>query len=145
VRAHCCCGEASVFFVHTRATLGDVDKEERMAVAMVFRLPLPPRAYDGLLASLELDASPPGGLILHVAAEGPEGIDVCEVWQTRESAESFVHDLLEPRLDKLGLHDPVDFSLQPLHNLYAPDLDTIERIGAVSLPGLAAGDAIGHS
>jgi hypothetical protein len=125
------------------ATVGDVDKEERMAFAMVFRLPVPPRTYDGLLASLELDANPPGGLILHVAAEAPDGIDVCEVWQTHEAAESFVHDLLEPRLARIGADAPVDYSLLPLHNLYAPDLDTIERIGAVSLPGLAAGDAIG--
>jgi hypothetical protein len=124
------------------ATIGNVDKEERMAVAMVFRLPLPPRAYDSLFASLELDRSPPGGMILHVAAEAPDGIDVCEVWQTYEAAESFVLDLLEPRLDRLAAHEPVEYSILPLHNLYAPDLYTIERIGAVSLPGLAAGDVI---
>lgn len=113
-----------------------------MAVAMVFRLPLPPRAYDSLLASLELDVSPPGGMILHVASEALDGIDVCEVWQTHEAAERFVHELLEPRLDRMGVHDPIDHSILPLHNLFAPDLDTIERIGAVSVPGLAAGDAI---
>jgi hypothetical protein len=113
-----------------------------MAVAMFARLALPPRAYDNLLVSLELDVSPPGGLILHVAAEGPDGIDICEVWQTHEAAEGFVRGVLEPRLFRLGIDERVDYSLLPLHNLYAPDLDTVERIGAVSLPGLAAGDVI---
>src|SRR5262245_66673684 len=113
-----------------------------MAVSMVLRLPLPPRTYDALLASLQLDASPPGGMILHIGAEGPEGIEVCELWHTREAAESFLHDMLEPRLAQLGMAEPPECSLLPLHNLYAPDLDTIERIGAVSLPGLSAGDVI---
>jgi len=113
-----------------------------MAVAMFGRLPLSPRAYDSLLVSLELDISPPGGLILHAAAEGEDGMDICEVWQTHEAAEGFVRGVLEPRLFRLGVDERVAYSVLPLHNLYAPDLDTIERIGAVSVPGLAAGDVI---
>ena len=110
-----------------------------MAVAMFFRLRVSARTYDRLLRSLELDVSPPVGEIFHLAAEAEEGLEVCEIWQTREAAEGFLRDVLAPKLRKLGSDDPIEYAVFPLHNLYAPDLDTIERIGAVSLPGMSAG------
>jgi catechol 2,3-dioxygenase-like lactoylglutathione lyase family enzyme len=110
-----------------------------MAVAMFLTLRMPPHAYDRLLQSLKFDATPPVGEILHLAAETPDGIEVCEIWQTREAAEGFVRDVLGPRLHEAGAKEPVDYAIFPLHNLYAPDLDTIERIGTVSLPGVSAG------
>lgn len=106
---------------------------------MFLRLFIAPPAYDRLLATMELDVNPPAGEILHFAAETADGIDVCEIWQTREAAESFLHDVLEPTLHRLGIEEPVEHAICPLLNLYAPDLDTIERIGAVSLPGVAPG------
>jgi hypothetical protein len=113
-----------------------------VAVALFLRLPMTPTAYDRLIASLELDVSPPIGEIVHVAAETGDGIEVCEVWQTREAAEAFLHGVLTPRLHDFGVKDAVEHALFPLHNLYAPDLDTIERIGAVSLTGVSAGSVI---
>ena len=110
-----------------------------MAVAMFLSLRVSPRTYDRLLQSLEFDVTPPIGEILHCAAETPDGLEVTEIWQTREAAEGFVRDVLEPRLKQLGANESVDYAIFPLHNLYAPDLDTIERIGTVSLPGVAAG------
>jgi hypothetical protein len=110
-----------------------------MAVAMFFTLRVSAPAYDRLVQSLEWDVTPPIGEIVHLAAETPDGIEVCEIWQTREAAEGFLRDVLEPRLRQFGANQPVDYAIYPLHNLYAPDLDTIERIGTVSLPGVAAG------
>jgi hypothetical protein len=101
-----------------------------------------PRAYDRMVASLELDVSPPIGEIVHVAAEADDGIEVCEVWQTREAAEGFLFDVLQPRLNELGVDQGLEYAIFPLHNLFAPDLDTVERIGAVSLPGVSAGSVI---
>jgi hypothetical protein len=109
---------------------------------MFFRLRVPARTYDRLLQSMDFDVSPPIGEILHVAADASEGLEVCEVWQTREAAEGFLHNVLAARLHELGSDEPIDYAIFPLHNLYAPDLDTIERIGAVSLPGVAAGSII---
>jgi hypothetical protein len=113
-----------------------------MAVAMFIRLPISLPAYDHMLANMDLDVSPPAGEILHFAAETADGVDVCEIWQTYEAAENFLHTVLEPMLHVVGVHDPVEYAICPLHNLYAPDLDAIERIGAVSLPGLAPGAAL---
>jgi hypothetical protein len=91
------------------------------------------------MEEFDFDVSPPAGEILHVAAEGANGIEICEVWQTREAAEGFVNDVLGPRLAALTGQQEVQYSIHPLHNLFAADLDTIERIGAVSLPGMVAG------
>jgi hypothetical protein len=109
---------------------------------MFIRLPITQRAYDWLLASLQLDRNPPAGEILHVAAHTGDAFEVCEIWQTRESAERFLHDVLEPALGRVGLDTPVQHLISPLYNLYAPDLDTIERIGVVSLPGVSPGSAL---
>jgi hypothetical protein len=115
-----------------------------MAVALsLWYTGVTPRMYDRLMAEFDLDVSPPVGEILHVAAEGSDGMEVVEVWQTREAAESFVRDVLAPRLAALGAGVQLEYMIRPLHNLFAPDLDTIERIGAVSLPGMAAG-AVRH-
>ena len=113
-----------------------------MAVAMFLRVPVPARTYRRLLEILEWDASPPAGGILHVAAEAEDGLEICEVWRTRATAEGFLRDRLTPILEELGATEPVEHAILPLHNLFAADLETIERIGTVSLPGLRAGAII---
>ena len=110
-----------------------------MAVAMFMTLPVSAPTYDRVLQSLEWDVTPPIGEIVHLAAETPDGIEVCEIWQTRQAAEGFLREVLEPTLRKFVAVESIDYAIYPLHNLYAPDLDTIERIGTVSLPGVAAG------
>jgi hypothetical protein len=114
-----------------------------MAVAMFMTLTgASPEQYDRLIASLDLDASPAIGQVLHLAAEAPDGLDVCEIWQTREAAEAFVDEHLWPKLAQLGIGAEIQFRVLPLHNLFAPALDTIERIGAVSLPAASAGSIL---
>ena len=113
-----------------------------MAVAMFMRLTgISAREYDLAIASLELDASPAAGHIVHVVGETSDGLVVCDVFQTRETAESFVQRAFGPRLAALQPRAGLDWEILPLRNLYAPDVDTIERIGAVSLPAYAAGTA----
>jgi hypothetical protein len=114
-----------------------------MAVAMFMRLTgISALEYDRAIASLELDVSPAIGQVVHIAGEHRDGLLVCDVWQTRETAESFVHDVLEPQFAALKMRPQIDTEILQLHNLFAPDLDTIERIGAVSLPAYAAGSVL---
>jgi hypothetical protein len=96
------------------------------------------REYDGLMARFGFDASPPIGEILHVAAEASDHLDVFEVWQTAEAAEMFIAERLRPALAELDTGGDVDYRIAPLHNVFAPDIETIERIGAVSLPAHVA-------
>ena len=86
------------------------------------------------MVGLELDASPAAGAILHIASEGVGSVNVCEVWQTREAAESFVERRLRDAVLAQGVKEPLSYRIEPLHNLFAPDMDMIGRIGSSSLP-----------
>ncbi len=110
-----------------------------MAVALFMRIPeLSIDRYDRMMVGLELDANPPAGVILHIATEAVGSVNVCEIWQTPQAAESFVEHRLQDALRSQGVKDPLSYRIEPLHNLFAPDLDMIDRIGSVSLPaGLA--------
>ena len=110
-----------------------------MAVALFMRIPeLSLDRYDRMMVGLGLDANPPAGAILHIATESVGAVNVCEVWQTPEAAESFVERRLRDAVKDQGVTDPLSYRIEPLHNLFAPDIHMIERLGAVSLPaGLA--------
>ena len=98
--------------------------------------------YERLMVDLGLDANPPAGEILHVAADGPEGINVCDLWQTKESAEYFVESRLRPALLERGVHVALSVDVLPLRNVFAPDLEMIGNLGAVSLPGRSSHAAL---
>ena len=110
-----------------------------MAVTLFMRIPeLSLDRYDRMMLGLELDANPSVGSIVHIAAEGVGAINICEVWQTAQAAESFVEQRLREAVKHQGVNDPISYRIEPLHNLFVPDMDMIERIGSVSLPaGLA--------
>lgn len=88
--------------------------------------------YDEIMAALHLDLDPPEGAILHVATESPEGIVTCEIWQTADAFHRFFQQRLRPVLMRRRIRDEPTFRVVPLHNLYAPDLTAIERLGAAS-------------
>jgi hypothetical protein len=114
-----------------------------VAVAVFMHFPgLRRDQYDRLMADLRLDANPPLGEILHVAADAPDGINAVDLWQTREAAESFLAERLRPALTAAGVRVEVSVDVLPLRNVFAPDLDTLERIGAVSLPARSPGSAL---
>jgi hypothetical protein len=94
--------------------------------------------YDAMMGRLELDANPPAGGVLHLAAVADERLQVCEVWQTEQAFQSFLEHRLMPVVAELGLTGEPEIQIIPLHNLYAADPDMIDRIGAISLPAAVA-------
>jgi len=110
-----------------------------MAVTLFMRIPeLTVAGYDGLIVGLELDANPPAGLIFHVATESVGSVNILEAWQTSQAAESFIENRLRDALLAHGVKDPLAYRIEPMHNLFAPDIDMIARIGGFSHPaGLA--------
>ena len=111
-----------------------------MAVSVVIRYPdLPAETYDQVIASLDLDANPPAGAILHVAGAGEHGFLIAEVWQTEQTFRAYLDYRLRPALRLHGVHRDPLVEVSPLHNVYAPEIFTIERMGSVSLPAHAAG------
>lgn len=114
-----------------------------MAVAMFVHFPgLSSERYSELMSRLDLDVNPAAGAILHVAAEAVDGVNVVDLWQTKEAAEAFVQQRLDPVLAELGIRADVSIDVAQLHNVFAPDLDAIGRIGAVSIPAGSAGAAL---
>ena len=118
-----------------------------MAVAVSVRFPsLTSAKYDELIAALELDANPPAGLILHVAAEGEGEMVATELWRTEQTFQAFYDYRLRPALLMHAVEgqpttEPTT-EIRELHNLFAAEVETIERMGAVSLPATYAGAAL---
>ncbi len=113
-----------------------------MAVTVFARYPgLGPQLYDEVVATLDLDASPPIGAILHLAGNGADGFQVVEVWRTEQSFHAF-HDRFLQALQFRGYLSPPTVEITQLHNLFAVEMETIERMGAVSLPATYAGAAL---
>lgn len=106
-----------------------------MAVAMFMHWPgVTAGEYDTLMARLGLDASPAAGGVLHVAAFGEDGLEICDIWQTEQAFHGFLEHRLLPVARELDLPGEPEIRFQPLHNLYAADPDVIDRIGAISVP-----------
>jgi hypothetical protein len=106
-----------------------------MAVTLFMRIPeLTPERYDRMMLELGLDPNPPAGMILHVASEAVGAINVHEVWQTPQAAESFVAGRLAAALGSVGVTEQLSYRIEPLRNLFAAEMDAVERIGATSLP-----------
>lgn len=111
-----------------------------MAVSVVTRYPgLGAATYDQVIASLELDVNPPAGAILHVAGDGDDGFVISEIWQTEQTFRAFYDYRFQPALRTHGVHTTPTVEVSPLRNVYAPELGTIERMGAVSLPATYSG------
>jgi hypothetical protein len=105
-----------------------------MAFALFLRYPeLTSADYDRLVLGLELDAYPPVGQLLHLAAVADDGVETLDVWRTAEAAVAFLEQRLRPALLREGA-EPPEARLVALHNVFAPEMDAIERMGAVSLP-----------
>ncbi len=75
-----------------------------MAVAMLMHWPgVSSDQYDAIMARLGLDANPPAGGVLHIAAVTDEGVEVCDVWQTEQAFNSFLEQRLLPVVSELGI------------------------------------------
>jgi hypothetical protein len=106
-----------------------------VAVTLIMRVPeLTPERYDRMVAELDLDDSPPPGLILHLASEGVGAINMLQLWQTPQTAEMFVATRLDVALRRQGVKQQLSYRLEPLHNLFVGDPEVVARIGASSLP-----------
>jgi hypothetical protein len=113
-----------------------------MAVTVSARYPgLSSQLYDEVVASLDLDANPPIGAILHLVGQGEDAIEVTEIWRTEQAFQAFNERFLSA-LQMRGYLSSPTVDIAQLHNLFAVEMDTIERMGAVSLPGTYAGAAL---
>jgi hypothetical protein len=106
-----------------------------VAVAVLVRLPgARLDQYDAVVARCGLDDDPAVGQILHLCIETPTDVELVEVWQTRKAALAFVETRLKAAMRLAGIVAEPNVWVFGLHNLFAADIETIERIGSVSTP-----------
>lgn len=106
-----------------------------MAVTLFMRIPeLTLAKYDRMMVDLELDANPPAGAILHVATESVGAVNIFEIWQTAQAAESFVEQRLRDATRAAGVGEQLSYRIEPMHNMFAANIEMIERLGGFSLP-----------
>lgn len=114
-----------------------------MAVVVISRYQrLSPATYDDLVASLDLDANPPAGAVLHIAAATDGGLVVTEIWRTEQTFRAYHDYRFVPALRMAGVDEQPEIEVTALHNLYAAEIETVERMGAISLPASHAGAAL---
>ena len=65
-----------------------------------------------------------------------------EIWRTEQTFRAFYDYRLVPALRMHGVDVEPEVEVAPLHNLFAVEMDTVERMGAVSLPATYAGAAL---
>ena len=110
-----------------------------MAVAIFMNWPgVRPHQYDAVMSRLRLDTDPAAGGVLHVASLTPDGLEVCDIWQTEQAFHGFLAQRLLPAAEDVGIDGGPTIRLVPLHNLYAADPHMIDRIGALSMPAAVA-------
>lgn len=109
-----------------------------MAIAMLMEWQgVTQEQYDRAMEGLRLDENPPDGLIVHIAGSGDGGWRVLDVWESSEAWERFSNERLAPVVQQVGLQGEPQVTIFPVHNLYAPGIDEVARMGASSLPSAA--------
>jgi len=70
--------------------------------------------YDAIVDEMQIRDAPPKGAIYHWCAPVPGGIQICDVWQTREDFDRFAQEKIGPLSAKHGLSAPTT-DIMPLH------------------------------
>jgi hypothetical protein len=52
------------------------------------------------------------GLIVHTAGEGPDGLCVVDVWESREAFDTFTNERIMPAIEELGIEPDESFAPQ---------------------------------
>ena len=93
--------------------------------------------YNQVMRTLDLDRTPPSGGILHVAGFTKGTLHVLDVWESQQGFEKFQKDRLMPAVQKIGISTQPKVQFYPAHNIYAPNLEAIRKVGSTAMPSAA--------
>jgi hypothetical protein len=84
-----------------------------MAVMLMGKVPgLDADTYDAINKEMGFpDQNKPDGLISHTAAQADGGMEIVDVWESREKFDSFMESMLMPAMGKVGI--PIPDNPQP--------------------------------
>jgi len=93
--------------------------------------------YNQVMRALDLDKNPPAGAMFHVAGFKAGTLHVIDVWELQQAFEKVQKDRLAAAVQKAGITSQPKVQFYPAHNIYAPNLEFIRKIGSTSLPSAA--------
>jgi hypothetical protein len=105
--------------------------------------------YEAAMRELNMDADPPVGGVVHLAAFTGTGLRVVDVWESEAAFQAFAEARILPAVQRVGITSEPRVDIAPLHNLYVPALSAVGLIGASSFPssavvGLSSASAHSH-
>jgi hypothetical protein len=96
--------------------------------------------YDRVMEALGLDEQAPSGGVFHVCGADGDTIRTLDIWQSEDDWNAFRDNRLMPALAQTGMLEKgaPDVRTYPLHNVYAPMIDELRRMGSSSTAGAVA-------
>jgi hypothetical protein len=79
-----------------------------------------PDEYDALRPIVRWEMEAPEGLIFHVAWFTDGGINVTDVWESRQQFDRFFQDRLMPGIQEVGIGGQPDVSWSDVHAYFSP-------------------------
>jgi hypothetical protein len=90
-----------------------------MPIVMIMRWEgMTAEQYDAMRREVNLEADPPSGGKLHVAAFDERGLVVVDLWDSPEAFNAFVETRLMPAVGKLGLPGRPDVQMASVHTTF---------------------------
>lgn len=78
------------------------------------------KTYDAMRAMLDIDQKHPLGLIMHGVSEKDGKLQVAQIWESAEYAQSFDEELLAPVLRAVGAPTEAEVTVYELEDLVTP-------------------------
>ena len=109
-----------------------------MATIILMEWPgVTPDQYNQVMRTLDLDKNPPSGGVFHVAGFTAGTLRVVDIWESQQSFEKFQRDRLISATQKAGVSGQPKVQYFPVHNIYAPNIQALQKAGASALPSAA--------
>jgi uncharacterized membrane-anchored protein len=74
------------------------------------------------------DGDTPTGAKLHVSGFSDDGLHVTDVWDSKQSFNTFMWQRLAPAVSEIGIEGQPDVKFFPLHGVFAPALGKNEQV-----------------
>jgi hypothetical protein len=93
-----------------------------MATVMLMHWPeVTKEQYEEVRRSVDWEGNVPQGAKFHVAWFGDDGFRVLDLWESRESFETFVQQRLMPGVQKIGIQGQPRIEYASSHAIFAPN------------------------
>lgn len=93
--------------------------------------------YDQVMRNLDLDKKPETSGIFHVAGFSGGTLRVLDIWESQQAFEKFQRERLQAATQKAGITGQPKVQFFPVHNIYAPNIDLLRKVGATAMPSAA--------